>query len=478
MPYRIETLDWSGSTTIEVDDLSELSVLDWDGERPLDADEIEKLHQRLVDEGCYDPPSDPFATFFAMHNRTVPSAEEPLCFAAGTLVLMADGSTRAIETIEVGQMVWASPETDPEADPTPCRVMEVHHNPPARLLSIAVGLSNSVIGEQGVIRATERHPIFAPQRGWVEVHDLIVGDVLRSFGETKVKVRKLQAVAKPAPVYNLRVEGNHTYYVAIPGSSTGILVHNDSTTQPSTTEPSATQPSGNSAPIIGQHVADSGTFEWTLRPLTDKDQQGTNAGVSFDLSFEPKVVDASTNNITFIQVLTRDTANRAPSFPNPDGDTPPTYWQPFLSAEGSFVDHTPGDQSPYYGTVPSGNGVGLVKQSGHFGNPGGGPDDQSRPATANMSDAPSGSSNAEKEYETFAVNVATGYVYGGLKWGYVATSATPDVELVNGQAVNMTPPPQITLTAVFEDKPSQAWTDAVAQWNSQNGKTSFTPKLP
>lgn len=101
------------------------------------------------------------------------------CFAKGTLVLMADGSTKAIEKIEVGEMVLSVPDTNPEAKPDPCRVLEIYHNPPAKLLEVTV--ASSVDPLNGVVvRTTAEHPFYVRGKGWIKANDLKAGDRLRT----------------------------------------------------------------------------------------------------------------------------------------------------------------------------------------------------------------------------------------------------------------------------------------------------------
>ena len=59
------------------------------------------------------------------------------CFAAGTAVLMADGSYKAIETIQRGEMVLAVSDRDPEGPVEARRVVAVYHNAPSPDFGVA-----------------------------------------------------------------------------------------------------------------------------------------------------------------------------------------------------------------------------------------------------------------------------------------------------------------------------------------------------
>jgi uncharacterized delta-60 repeat protein len=152
-------------------------------------------------------------------------AQYKYCFAKGTLVVMADGSTKAIEKIEPGEMVLASPESDPEAAPTACRVLETYHNPPAKLLAVTIASSIDPLNGE-VIYTTAEHPFYVKERGWTKVKDLAARDQLRSHDGSWVKVRSVDDTGRAEPVFNFCVETSHTYFVVLQQISRSVLVHN------------------------------------------------------------------------------------------------------------------------------------------------------------------------------------------------------------------------------------------------------------
>jgi hypothetical protein len=117
-------------------------------------------------------------------------------------------------------MVLAAPDTDPEAPPTPCKVVQVYHNAPARIFEVHVA------GE--VIQTTANHPFHVKGKGWVKVKDLAAGDELRTAEGELVKVERVADSGETEPVFNLQVELSHTYLVVLPESRQAILVHNES----------------------------------------------------------------------------------------------------------------------------------------------------------------------------------------------------------------------------------------------------------
>lgn len=73
-----------------------------------------------------------------------------------------------------------------------------------------------------IINATSEHPIYVIGKGFTKVKDLQIGDVLKSFDNTIVRVSKITELNKAATVYNIEVDGNHDYFV----TKSKILVHN------------------------------------------------------------------------------------------------------------------------------------------------------------------------------------------------------------------------------------------------------------
>ncbi|MCU7729892.1 polymorphic toxin-type HINT domain-containing protein [Actinoplanes sp. KI2] len=146
-------------------------------------------------------------------------------FAVGTAVLMADGTTRPIDQVKLGDKVMA---TDPTTGRTQARTVT------ALITGIGtkqmVELTIDVDGKKGTktatIDATDNHPIWAPDlHRWVKAADLKPGSMLETGPGTYVQVTATRSwTAQNTEVHNLTVDGLHTYYVVAGG--TPILVHN------------------------------------------------------------------------------------------------------------------------------------------------------------------------------------------------------------------------------------------------------------
>ncbi|MFI8104012.1 polymorphic toxin-type HINT domain-containing protein [Streptomyces sp. NPDC086023] len=142
------------------------------------------------------------------------------CFLAGTDVLMADGSTKDIEDVEIGDQVLA---TDPETGKTGAREV-------TRLIKTADDKHFnrlSIATENGIetLTATYEHPFWSPSaRAWMNAQDLKPGMTLLTDDGTTVIVTGNKPFSKHATTYNLTVADLHTYYVL--AGETPVLVHN------------------------------------------------------------------------------------------------------------------------------------------------------------------------------------------------------------------------------------------------------------
>jgi len=144
------------------------------------------------------------------------------CFARGTLVLLADGTSRPIEEIEPGTKVKAVSDHSPEGELVDAVVERRFDNAPAALLNVHVS------GSAEPIRSTHHHPWYVRGRGWVATRDLRPGDEFRSQSGRTTRVAEVFDNGDFESVFNLQVAGARTYFVRLPGTDNGVLVHNAS----------------------------------------------------------------------------------------------------------------------------------------------------------------------------------------------------------------------------------------------------------
>ncbi len=152
------------------------------------------------------------------------------CFPAGTPVATKDG-LKNIEEIEVGDEVWAFDEKTGEIG------MKRITSSFKREANILV----EIVLEEEILQATPEHPFFA-NGAWKEAGLLQAGDEILLFNGRYAKINSVQYTGAHAPVeinydifaditdgceppqkvYNLEVEGWHTYFVGL----SKVLVHN------------------------------------------------------------------------------------------------------------------------------------------------------------------------------------------------------------------------------------------------------------
>jgi hypothetical protein len=131
------------------------------------------------------------------------------CFAAGTKVIMADGSQKAIESLAVGDEVRSY---DFKADKVvTSRVSKLHQNQVHGYLVLNDGL-----------KVTATHPFATGADSWKRAGLLKAGD--KVIGNSFTEIKKIENVGSTTEVFNLSVDGTHTFYVT-DGTSV-FLVHN------------------------------------------------------------------------------------------------------------------------------------------------------------------------------------------------------------------------------------------------------------
>lgn len=153
------------------------------------------------------------------------------CFLAGTDVLMADGTTKDIEDVQVGDEVLATdPETGEAKAGEVTQLIHTENDKNFNELSIAT--------PQGIekLTATYEHPFWSPsEKRWIEAHQLEPGMTVLSDDRRTAIVTGNRAFLHHARTYNLTIEGLHTYYVL--AGETPVLVHNSTCPSFSTGKP-------------------------------------------------------------------------------------------------------------------------------------------------------------------------------------------------------------------------------------------------
>lgn len=157
-------------------------------------------------------------------SRRAKSACSRNSFAAGTLVLMADGSRQPIESIQVGDEVAS---TDPITGAVTAETV----------LDVIVGqgtkhlLEVSLDGLTQPLEVTANHPVWVEGKGWILAEDLTPSDHMigATGGLHVVRMIHDEGWLSGQTVYNLHVTGDaHTYAVAADESVEPVVAHNSS----------------------------------------------------------------------------------------------------------------------------------------------------------------------------------------------------------------------------------------------------------
>jgi hypothetical protein len=146
-------------------------------------------------------------------------------FVPDTRVLMADGTTKRIKDVHIGDKVLA---TDPETGKTKAETVtaEIKGSGLKHLVKVTIDTDGKAGNKTASVTATDGHPFWVPQLGeWIDATDLKAGEWLTVSSGARVQITALTRwTARAFTVHNLTVSELHTYYVFAGG--TALLVHN------------------------------------------------------------------------------------------------------------------------------------------------------------------------------------------------------------------------------------------------------------
>ncbi|MFC4500347.1 ricin-type beta-trefoil lectin domain protein [Streptomyces vulcanius] len=141
-------------------------------------------------------------------------------FPGDTVVLMADGSHKAIRDVRVGDLVLA---TDPGTDRRSGQRVTATFRHDAPHLNV-VGFTDGT-----TVTSTPGHRVYTENQGWTFVSALRPGDAVRAAdGPPRIVAGlRIQGGDEARTVYDLTVGETHTFYVGTQGAgSRDVLVHN------------------------------------------------------------------------------------------------------------------------------------------------------------------------------------------------------------------------------------------------------------
>ncbi len=148
-----------------------------------------------------------------------------LCFAAGTLVVMADGTMTPIERIRSGDRVLSDIAPDRPGGLEPGLVTGTS----SRRCEETLRIELSVEDHRLCVQVTAEHPFYLPEsNAFVPARDLQSGQRLLDCHGRDVRVVKTEVCAHSPPilVYNLAVSEAENYFVAARSGAATVLVHN------------------------------------------------------------------------------------------------------------------------------------------------------------------------------------------------------------------------------------------------------------
>ncbi|MBB5132453.1 RHS repeat-associated protein [Thermocatellispora tengchongensis] len=148
----------------------------------------------------------------------------PNSFVPGTRVLMADGTTKPIEDVKVGDHVQA---TDPETGRTEPRLVTtlITGDGVKHLVELTIDIDGDHGDATDVITATDEHPFWVPDlREWVPAGQLDKGTWLQTSAGTYVQITAVKEWTATQRVHNLTIYDLHTYHVV--AGDQAVLVHN------------------------------------------------------------------------------------------------------------------------------------------------------------------------------------------------------------------------------------------------------------
>ncbi|MFD4241107.1 RHS repeat-associated core domain-containing protein [Streptomyces sp. NPDC058525] len=145
-------------------------------------------------------------------------------FVPGTKILMADGSSKPIESVELGDEVLATKAESSASSAQPV-VSQIIGEGQKNLVQITIDIDGEMGGATESVTATDGHPFWAPSLDkWLRASDLTVGQWLQTSAGTWVQVSGVKHWTQQKQVRNLTVASEHTYYVL--AGATPVLTHN------------------------------------------------------------------------------------------------------------------------------------------------------------------------------------------------------------------------------------------------------------
>nr|WP_203950649.1 DNRLRE domain-containing protein [Microbispora rosea] len=146
-------------------------------------------------------------------------------FVPGVMVVMADGTHKPIEEVQIGDSVLATDPITGENEAKPVVALIIGQGE-KNLVQITVDVDGVSGDGTGIVLATDLHPFWVQDQGhWFSAKDLKAGMRLLNIDGAGVTVVSVRSYRKnDQRVYNLTIDGLHTFRVAV--GDVEVLVHN------------------------------------------------------------------------------------------------------------------------------------------------------------------------------------------------------------------------------------------------------------
>ena len=142
---------------------------------------------------------------------------DPPCSFDGQTSVQTERGNVDISSIEAGDRVWSLDDESGEWGYHEVTSMTVHEG-----AALSLELIDDEAGVIDELVVTDNHPLFTRTRSWVEVGDLLPGDEIFTSRGGWARIGNATWIDGDRALYDLSVEGSHTYFVG----DTGAWAHN------------------------------------------------------------------------------------------------------------------------------------------------------------------------------------------------------------------------------------------------------------
>ncbi|APU13260.1 MULTISPECIES: polymorphic toxin-type HINT domain-containing protein [Actinoalloteichus] len=178
---------------------------------------------------------------------------------------MADGSTKPIEEVGVGDEVLATDPTTGETSPQLVTATIVGDGV-KQLVDVTIVTED---GSTDTITATAEHPFWvADLNAWVNAEDLEPGHRFETADHRDAAVTAVDTYSAPRQVHNLTVDRLHTYYV-LAGRSSALVHNSECGPELSIDEGQFGKKWGKHAQDYGLNPGDSSSRQWFRNKITE-----------------------------------------------------------------------------------------------------------------------------------------------------------------------------------------------------------------